>query len=124
MAGMGFRVVYLNDTSHSTYTAYPYPSDVPFDAGTTDEPYFYGNETIELFYNVETQTEDAFEEYKRQIAEYEKSLARWLYIRHLAKLSRAPMLPHVFFLVFIPPLLCRKMLRCNRHGIGLRIHNK
>lgn len=123
MAGMGFRVTYTNDTFHSTYTAYPYPSDVPFDAGTTDL-YFYGGETTELFYEIETQTEDAFEEYKRQIAEYEKSLARWLYIRHLAKLSRAPMLPHVFFLVFIPPLLCRKMLRCNRHGIGLRIHNK
>jgi len=121
MVSIGFRVIYLSDTNHSTYTAYPYPSDVPFDAGATD-PYFYGGETTELFYNVETQTEDAFEEYKRQIAEYEKYLARQLYIQQLAKLSRAPMLPHAFCLVFIQPFIRRRMCRCNRHGIGLRIH--
>ena len=42
-------------------------------------------------------------------------------LKQLAKLSRPPMLPHTFCLAFVKPLIKRKICRCNRHGIGLRI---
>ena len=43
-------------------------------------------------------------------------------IRDLARLSRNPMSPAVFYLVFHRPFLIRRrILRCNRHGIGLRM---
>jgi len=46
-------------------------------------------------------------------------------IRVLARLSRGPILPAFFFLVFLKPyLIRRKILRCNRHGIGLHMGKK
>jgi hypothetical protein len=110
VVGIGTAVNYYNDSSDSTYAGYPYGDDNQWDGtGTT------------IYCETETNSKDIFEAFKRSIELYEKSLARQAYIRRLAKIARKPINPHTYYLVSINPFLVRRLCRCNRHGIGLRM---
>lgn len=46
-------------------------------------------------------------------------------LRDLARMAREPILPVTFYLVFMRPFLARRrILRCNRHGVGLHMRRK
>ena len=96
-------------------------SDYTYDgtaSGNYERCYEYENED-DLFY-IPTITVDDFDAFKQAAIEL-KRLENIEQLKQLAKLSRVPMLPHTFCLAFVKPHIQRKMCRCNRHGIGLRI---
>jgi len=96
-------------------------SDYSYDGTASwDCERWYEDEDNLFYIPTITITVNDFDAFKRAAVEL-KRLENIEQLKQLAKLSRAPMLPHTFYLAFVRPFFCRKMCRCNRHGIGLRI---
>jgi len=99
-------IAYSSDTTYTgTYSSGPYDNDVA------------------VFYSAADAFHDFAEEMKKLLALRYQSWYRftfWFDIR----LGREPISPPKFFLAFAKPFLVYRMMRCNRHGIGLRTRIK
>ena len=71
---------------------------------------------------VEVEAHNPYEELEKA---KQRAFFYWLHyewleeLRFLGRLARAP--PPAFYLVIIMPMIRYRILRCNRHGLGLRI---